>query len=770
MPGFARVFGCALLVVCLQTTVPAQTPQPQADPGAQLDYQKDVLPLLTKFCGDCHSGDQPDAGVAFERLNIELARTRDRATWKKVFTQLDAHIMPPADAEQPSAEERARMAAWVQSHAVTVICDGPAYPGRVTLRRLNRSEYNRTIRDLIGIDYRPADSFPSDDVGYGFDNIGDVLTLPPVLLERYLDAADEVVRRAILVPELDFAPVVTKSGKVLASVSEAGDEFEFVANADYLFRVQAYGDQAGLEPTKMAFLLDGKDLQTVDVPATSSDPGTYELTARVEPGKHRVTVKFLNDYYKPDDPDPKLKGDRNLHVQSVSVIGPIGALPENLPESHRRLIPHIPATGADRNAQLTAVRANLTPLLPQAFRRPMAAEEVERYVGIANLVLDDKASFERAMQVAVQAVLVSPRFLFRVEQDPPAEGPIAVRDLDDFELATRISYFLWSSQPDAELTAAASAGTLKDPAVLEQQIRRMLQDPRSDALVENFAGQWLQLRNLQTISMDTKQFPEFNPELRVAMRRETELLFTAIIREDRSVLELLTADFTYLNEPLAKLYGIEGISGNEFQRVSLTGSPRGGLLGQASILTVTSNPTRTSPVKRGKWILENLLAAPPPPPPPNVPSLEAQKEETKKTASLRERLELHRSNPACAACHRLMDPLGFGLENFDAIGKWRDKDHDSPVDPRGELPGGRTFSGPVELRQILIERKAEFRRCVATKLLTYALGRGLEYFDECALNEVTAKMESRDDKFSVLVLEIVKSTAFRQRARTAMPE
>lgn len=770
MPGFARVFGCALLVVCLQTTVPAQTPQPQADPGAQLDYQKDVLPLLTKFCGDCHSGDQPDAGVAFERLNIELARTRDRATWKKVFTQLDAHIMPPADAEQPSAEERARMAAWVQSHAVTVICDGPAYPGRVTLRRLNRSEYNRTIRDLIGIDYRPADSFPSDDVGYGFDNIGDVLTLPPVLLERYLDAADEVVRRAILVPELDFAPVVTKPGKVLASVSEAGDEFEFVANADYLFRVQAYGDQAGLEPTKMAFLLDGKDLQTVDVPATSSDPGTYELTARVEPGKHRVTVKFLNDYYKPDDPDPKLKGDRNLHVQSVSVIGPIGALPENLPESHRRLIPHIPATGADRNAQLTAVRANLTPLLPQAFRRPMAAEEVERYVGIANLVLDDKASFERAMQVAVQAVLVSPRFLFRVEQDPPAEGPIAVRDLDDFELATRISYFLWSSQPDAELTAAASAGTLKDPAVLEQQIRRMLQDPRSDALVENFAGQWLQLRNLQTISMDTKQFPEFNPELRVAMRRETELLFTAIIREDRSVLELLTADFTYLNEPLAKLYGIEGISGNEFQRVSLTGSPRGGLLGQASILTVTSNPTRTSPVKRGKWILENLLAAPPPPPPPNVPSLEAQKEETKKTASLRERLELHRSNPACAACHRLMDPLGFGLENFDAIGKWRDKDHDSPVDPRGELPGGRTFSGPVELRQILIERKAEFRRCVATKLLTYALGRGLEYFDECALNEVTAKMESRDDKFSVLVLEIVKSTAFRQRARTAMPE
>lgn len=770
MLRFARAFGCALLIVCPQSLAPAQAPQPQADLGAQLDYHKDVLPLLTKFCGDCHGGDRPDAGVAFERLNIELARTRDRATWKKVFTQLDAHIMPPADAEQPSAEERAKMAAWVQSHAVTVICDGPAYPGRVTLRRLNRSEYNRTIRDLIGIDYRPADNFPSDDVGYGFDNIGDVLTLPPVLLERYLDAADEVVRRAILVPELDFAPVVTKPGKVLASVSEAGDEFEFLANADYVFRVQAYGDQAGLEPTKMAFLLDGKELQVVDVPATSSDPGTYDLTAHVEPGKHRVTVKFLNDYYKPDDPDPKLKGDRNLHVQSVSVIGPIGALPENLPESHRRLIPHIPAAGADRKTQLAAVRANLTPLLPRAFRRPVPAEDVERYVGIANLVLDDKASFERAMQVTIQAVLVSPRFLFRVEQDPPSEGPVKIRALDDFELATRISYFLWSSQPDAELFAAASAGTLKDPAVLEQQVRRMLQDPRSNALVENFAGQWLQLRNLQTISMDAKQFPEFNKELREAMRSETELLFTAIIREDRSVLELLTADFTYLNEPLAKLYGIEGITGSEFQRVSVAGTPRGGLLGQASILTVTSNPTRTSPVKRGTWILDNLLAAPPPPPPPNVPSLEAQKEETKKTATLRERLELHRAKPACAGCHRLMDPLGFGLENFDAIGKWRDMDHDSPVDPRGELPDGRTFSGPIELKQVLMERKGEFRRCVATKLLTYALGRGLEYFDKCALNDITARMESQDDKFSVLVLEIVKSTAFRQRARTAMPE
>ena len=767
MPGIARAFGCFVFALATVVTVQAQTPQ--ADPGAQIDYEMQVLPLLTKFCGDCHTGDNAGAGVAFDKLKIEVARTRDRNIWKKVHTQIDMKIMPPPDSEQPSPEERTLMNDWIQSHAITVACDGPAFPGRVTLRRLNRNEYNRTIRDLIGVNFKPADTFPSDDVGYGFDNIGDVLTLPPVLLERYLDAADEVVRRAIMVPEADFAMVHTMDGKTLGSVAEAGEDFEFVATAEYIIRVNAFGDQAGPDPAKMAYVIDGKEEQTVDVPATKEAPADYEYRLKVPKGKRRVAVKFLNDYYKPDDPDPKLKGDRNLHVVSISIVGPIGALPSDLPEPHKRLIRKTPSKNANRVAQLAAVRDNLKPFVPQAFRSKVTAGDIEKYVKIADLVLEDNASFERAMQVAIQAVLVSPRFLFRIEQDAPAKGPVAVRDLDEFELASRLSYFLWCSQPDAELLKLAGEGRLKKPIVLKAQVKRMLKDPKSDALVEDFVGQWLQLRNLETISMDRKQFPEFR-DVRSAMRRETELLFTNIMREDGSILELLNANYTFLNEPLAKLYGIEGVKGDEFQRVSLEGSPRGGLLGQASILTVTSNPTRTSPVKRGKWILENLLAAPPPPAPANVPSLEAQKEETKKTASLRERLELHRANPACAACHQLMDPLGFGLENFDAIGKWRDKDHDSPVDPKGELPGGRTFSGPVELRQILLERKAEFRRCVATKLLTFALGRGLEYFDECTLNTITAKMEQEDDKFSVLVLEIVNSAPFRQRARTTMPE
>ncbi len=762
------VFCVAVGWLAAQGSLQAEAPQPTADPYAHLDYQQDVLPLLTTYCGDCHSGASPDAGVAFEQLDIAWARTLDRAIWKKVHTQLDNHIMPPPDNEQPTDEQRQMLIGWIDTHALTVDCDGPTFPGRVTLRRLNRNEYNRTIAHLTGIDYRPADNFPSDDVGYGFDNIGDVLTLPPVLLERYLDAADEVVRRAILVGEADFAPVISTPGKTLASVGEAGDDFELVATAEYLFRVQAYGDQAGPEPAKMAFLLDGEQLQVVDVPATSQQPGTYEVQVRAPQGKHRFAVKFLNDYYRVDTDDPKVRGDRNLHVSTLSVIGPIGALPEDLPASHRRLIRSMPAAEADRDAVLTAARANLEALLPRAFRRPVEAEDVDRYVQIVQMVLDDGASFERAMQVAVQAVLVSPRFLFRIEADPQA--PDVIRELDDWELATRISYFLWSGPPDDELFSAARAGKLRDAQELQRQVRRMLADPRSSGLVENFAGQWFQLRNLETISIDQKQFAAFTPELRQAMRQETELLFSSIIREDRSVLELLTADYTFINEPLAKLYGIEGVSGDEFRQVSLAGSARAGLLGHASILTVTSNPTRTSPVKRGKWILDNLLATPPPPPPPNVPALEAQSGPSKQAVSLREQLELHLSDPGCAGCHRLMDPLGFGLENFNAIGQWRDQDKGLPIDARGELPGGQTFTGPTELRQVLIERQADFRRCVAAKLLTYALGRGLEYFDECTLDEITAAMQQHDDRFAALVIAIIDSSPFRSRAATAMPQ
>ncbi|TVQ02233.1 MAG: DUF1592 domain-containing protein [Planctomycetaceae bacterium] len=773
MPNFLRKPRLLLLSACFGWTVagpPAQEGSTQPPPPAESEYQQSVLPSLLTYCGDCHSGDQPAAGVAFEKLDVGRAQTSDRSIWKKVHTQIEAGIMPPPDSEQPSDAERQRWTDWIDRHSLQVACDGPAYPGRVTLRRLNRNEYNRTIRDLIGIDHRPADQFPSDDVGYGFDNIGDVLTLPPVLLERYLDAAEEVVRRAIIVPEAEFAPVRSIAGKTLASVGEAGDDHDFTATADYLIRVDAYGDQAGPEPAKMAFLLDGESLIVADVPATADAPGTYEHSLRVDSGRHRVAVKFLNDYYQPEHPDPKLRGDRNLHVRAIHVIGPIGVLPDDLPASHRRLIPRPPVKDADSAALSAAARSNLATFLPHAFRRPVDPSETERYGRIADLVLADEGSFERAMQVAVQAALVSPAFLFRVERQPVEDSSEPFLRLNDFELATRLSYFLWAAPPDLPLLRAAADGKLSDPKTVRQQIRRMLRDPRIEGLVEDFAGQWLQLRNLETIAIDRDRFAEFTPELRTAMRQETELLFASIIRENRSVIELLSADYAFLDSQLAKLYGIEGVDGDEFRRVSLSGTSRGGLLGQAAILTVTSNPTRTSPVKRGKWILENLLAAPPPPAPPNVPTLEAAAGDNSAPVSLREQLELHRSKAECAACHRLMDPLGFGLENFDAIGRWRDEDQRRPIDAQGELPDGRSFTGPAELRTVLLERQHEFRRCVASKLLTFALGRGLEYFDECTLDDITAGMSAEGDRFEALVWQIVKSRPFRFQARTRMPE
>lgn len=755
-----------LLLIFPALTAFAMAQQPVADSGGQIDFQTDILPLLSRFCSDCHSGDSPNAGIDFDQLDIAKSATTDRNVWKKTHVQLSNHIMPPPDAELPSDSERKLIEDWIQSQALAVPCDGPRFAGRVTLRRLNRDEYNRTIRDLIGVDFRPADDFPSDDVGYGFDNIGDVLNVPPVLLERYMNAADEIARRAIVVAEPDFAPKQQMSGAVLATTGEVAREIDVKWTSNYIVRINAWGQQAGSELVRMKLKIDDQTIQEFSVEATQNEPGQYEAEVRLEQGKRTIAAAFLNDYYEPNHPDPNRR-DRNLHVDLIELVGPIGVLPDELLESHRRLLPNTPPPQADRENQLSAARENLNRFIPRALRRRTNRDELERYVGIAAMVLDDGASFERAMQVAVQAVLVSPHFLFRVEQGPKPDGP-EQKELSDFELATRISYFLWSSTPDDPLLVSASKSELKQPDVWRKHVRRMLDHPRSDALVKNFAGQWLQLRKLDTISVDTGRFPEFTPQLRAAMRRETELLVESVIREDRSIFDLLTANYTHVNETLAALYGIPQIAGEEFRRVPLRDTRRRGLLGQASMLTVTSNPTRTSPVKRGKWILDNLLAAPPPPSPPNVPSLDGAAEETK-TASLKERMELHRASPACAGCHQIMDPLGFGLENFDAIGRWRESEDGVKIDARGKLPDGRSFDGPVQLRNTLLARKAEFRRCLASKLLTYSLGRGLEYFDECTLDEICTQVEASDDRFSALVEAILDSHPFRFQSRTPLP-
>jgi len=755
-----------VLAVCFASGEFVFSAPPIADPGQQLNYSTEIRPLLMKYCGECHQGEQANAGVAFDELTEERASTRDRSNWKKIHVQITNKIMPPLDEAQPTDEERQKLLDWVSSHALTVNCSDVVYPGRVTIRRLNRAEYNNTIRDLFGVDFQPASTFPADDTGYGFDNIADVLTLPPVLFERYLEAAEQVTRRAILAPDEDFIVETVQEGGTLASSNEVSKEFDFPAGAMYFLRVRAYADQAGPELAKMSLRLDGKEISDFEIKAkNASETEMVEKRIRVSQGKHTLSGAFLNDYYKQSDGKTE---DRNLHIVSLSIAGPIGALPSELPESHRRLM--IKATPKLKTQYPAAAKAILARIVPLAWRRPTTDAEIKRLAALVLRVTTDGGSFERGIQTALQAVLVSPRFLFRLEQDPLDGAPDALRTLDHFELASRLSYFLWSSTPDEELFEAAQKGTLSKPEELERQTRRMLADPRSRSLVENFASQWLQLRSLSNVSPDPTRFPKFTKELRTDMRRETEMLFETIVREDHSVIEFLSADYTFVNERLAAHYGIEGVTGDEFRRVSVNADQRGGLLGQASILTVTSNPTRTSPVKRGKWILENLLAAPPPPAPANVPPLKEQTDGNSTDLSLKERMALHRTNPACASCHVLMDPLGFGLENYDATGGWRTNDGHTDIDATGDLPDGRKFTGLKELRTILLERSDDFRGCFTERLLTYSLGRGLEYFDECAVRKIVDRGRADGDRMSAYVLGIVNSTAFRQRGRSALPE
>ncbi len=542
-------------------------------------FVNDVQPLLTKYCIECHQGEKAKGGLAFDTFRDERTAISRQQTWENVLDNLESGLMPPDGKPQPTNVERALVIRWIESRVLKIDCS-KVDPGRVTIRRLNKTEYNNTIRDLLGIDVKPADDFPSDDVGYGFDHIGDVLSMPPVLLERYLAAAERVTDAAIMTSDPDRAPVKSGKGRTLGSVGEAVFQIEMTRSGDYVLKVDAWAQQAGPEPAKMTFLLDGQDLKTFDVEAVDGQPATYELKLNVPAGKHRFAAKFINDYYKADDPDPKNR-DRNLIVERLAVQGPLGVLPDNLPASHTRLITCGPSHSAGEGTGAKSDPADcaqtiLRSFATKAFRRPATDAEVDRLTRIVVAATKEGDSFERGIQVAVQAVLVSPHFLFRIEVDPEPLNPQAVRTIGEYELATRLSYFLWSSLPDDELMRLAHDGSLRKEGNLAVQVRRMLKDPKSIALVENFAGQWLQLRNLKTIHPDKKRFPRFDDALRAAMETETRLFFEAIVREDRKVFDLLDADFTFVNERLAKHYGIAGVQGAEFRRVTLWPHPSAG--------------------------------------------------------------------------------------------------------------------------------------------------------------------------------------------------
>jgi hypothetical protein len=792
---------------------------------SKVTFDKSVQPFLAKYCYMCHNPKVKSGELDLKSYQSAASLLSDRDTWEHVVQKMRSGEMPPPGMPRPDKAELEGVTRWIEGEFARAERLAKPDPGRVTARRLNRAEYNNTVRDLLGVDFRPADDFPQDDSGYGFDNIGDVLSLSPVLMEKYLTAAEKVARTAIfgfepLKPTLvrlrSRGQSISSSDKPLFDYDLTGLSLPNAIHVTHRFPVEGeYNIRAflggvrpqGSEPLQLCLWIDGKQVQVInfdpDGVASFSDDRqdfggmTQDFRAKVTAGEHWLAVSILRMYEglpakfggpnpskRPAPPPPEFKPPRNLpperieefrkrfearraekipvneaRVSSLEVGGPYTQAKGPSPES----LKNIYACGHLDGSHLTGCdRKIVSSLARRAFRRPVTPEEVSRFVSLISMAQKRGDSFEEGLCLSLQAMMVSPHFLFRIEKDAAVAGAENAHPISQHELASRLSYFLWSSLPDEELMRRADQGVLRKPAVLTAQVRRMLKDPKSRALVENFGGQWLELRKLESVKPDQKLFPEFGEYMRMSMRRETELFFESIVREDRSILDFLAGNFTFLNEQLARFYKIPGIQGPEFRRVALTGDTvRGGILTQASVLTVSSYATRTSPVLRGKWILENLLNAPPPPPPPDVPNLDEAK--VASSASLRLQLEEHRKNVTCASCHARMDPLGFGLENFDAIGAWRAQDGKQPIDASGTLPDGRSFTGAKELKAILQDDRNAFAECLTEKLLTYALGRGLERYDKPTVKKISSRLANSNYRFSSLVLEIVNSMPFQMR-------
>lgn len=775
-----HLIACALPVLLLSSAVAIPQSKTPPKPAATPDnFAKEVSPFVMKYCFGCHGGDKPQGDVSIGKERNTAEFLKNRKNWEAGIRAIAENRMPPPNMPQPTQAEREKIISWAESTLSKADCEIND-PGRVTMRRLNREEYNNTIRDLLGVTKiqlgegkqgRPADDFPNDDVGYGFDNIGDVLSLSPLLLERFLNVAEKISEVAIIAPEQTARPQnfsvaemkatagnVASEGRVLPTNGEIYTDYDAPRQGEYLLTVMAFADQAGEELAKMGIAVDGKTLQEFSIANGARSPRTVEVKLNLSAGKHKLAVAFLNDFYDPNNPNPRRR-DRNLYVTKVQIMPP-GGMPENLPASHKRIITAKPGENGLTPDQ--AARKVLRPIASRAFRRPVTEVELNKLAGYVKVASKEGDSFERGIQVALQSILISPHFLFRVEMDTDPKNPKAARLLNDYELASRLAYFLWSSIPDDELNQLAAAKKLNNPTVLAAQVKRMLADDKAKALAENFGMQWLTLRNLANVSPDPQRFPEYNAELRNLMRLETEYYFAYIVENDRSILEFIDADYALLNEKMAKHYGINTVKGDSFRKVTLTDGNRGGLVTQASVLTVTSNPTRTSPVKRGKWVLEAILGTPPPPAPPNVPLLADDKKEPLK-GTLRQRMEQHRKDPTCASCHNSMDAIGFGLENFDPIGKWRTRDGEGNIDPSGTLPGGKSFNGAAQLKKILLARKAQFTKSFSEKLLTYALGRGLERYDNCKVSDISNYVTKKDYRFSAVVTAIVLSEPFRKK-------
>ncbi len=739
-------------------------------PPSAAAFEQSVAPVFSK-CTLCHSDQLAAGGLNLKFYDSVESLGVHREGWEKILKKVRTGEMPPRGVPRPDENEIGAIVVFIQGEFDRADKSAKPDPGRITARRLNRSEYSRTIRDLLGIEFRAEDDFPTDDSGHGFDNIGDVLTISPVLMEKYMSAAEMIAARAIGADPLPETPIEAQyhsRDKMIrrldVSTIQARHRVEW--DGEYIVQIGLPGERPkDAAPVSLGFWMDGKLLETQQVETQPSglvyfNPFSLEEYRLYLPaGDHDFRAGFIDDPF-PDTLPDKERYDRkkNKYLESITFVGPF---PSDIEPAARKQI-----LFCDPQSGRACVEKIVAKLARRGYRRPAKSADVEALMRFFDQARAEGLSPEQGVQLAVQALLVSPHFLFRIEHDPRPLDPNAVHRISDIELASRLSFFLWSSMPDDELLDLAERGGLSEPDALDAQIRRMLADERSSALAANFAGQWLETRALDNVNPDPAIFPEWGPELREDMKTETRLFFETVLREDLPLSTFLDADFTFLNPRLAKHYGIEGVKGGGFRRVKLENDQRGGVLSQAGVLTVTSYPTRTSPVIRGKYVLEAILGAPPPDPPADVPSLE--EEGLGEDASLRQRLEQHRASPTCATCHDRMDALGFGLENYDAIGRWRSKDGKFDIDSAGTLPNGKSFNTPAEMRRILLADIDEFSRNMTEKMLIYALGRGLERYDRITVRGISRKVSESEYRLQTLIHEVVRSLPFQQRRGEAL--
>ncbi len=788
-----------LLSVCSSLGV-AGAQQPSGS-NSSLPPASSQRAFVDTYCVTCHNDRLRTGELSLEKVELQNI-AEGSETWEKVIRKLRTGAMPPQGApRRPDPAAADNFVSFLEASIDRAAMAKPN-PGRATVHRLNRTEYGNAIRDLLALDIDPTPLLPADDESYGFDNIADVLKTSPSLLQRYMSASWNISRLAMgnssitadtstyrAKPDLsqdghiEGLPLGTRGGMIVRHNFQLDGEYDIKVR---LWRATAEIIKGLEEPHQLEISVDGVRAKLVTFGGPADRDLSYEnpgksagdvdrrLTVRVpvKAGPRTVVATFLNEGDAQNDNvlQPFLRtnldplGYRGLPaVDRVSITGPFKPTGAGDTPSRRQILVCRPASSAD---ELTCAKKIIGALARRAYRRPVTDGDLQSLIEFYQRGRNEGGNFESGIEAAVQLILASPDFLFRFEPDPDSVAADAVYRIGDLQLASRLSFFLWSSIPDEELLNLASQGRLKEPVVLERQVRRMLADPRSKALVDNFAGQWLYLRNLKTINPDFETFPDFDDNLRQAMKRETELFIDSIMREDKSVMDLLNANYTFLNERLARHYGIPGIYGTDFRRVTLKEDARRGLLGQASILTVTSYPTRTSPVQRGKWILTNVLGIPPNPPPPNIPALK-ERSDTGKPTTLRERMEEHRTNPTCAGCHRMMDPIGFSLENFDALGQWRTTDEGVKIDPSGTVFNGAKVDGPASLRQMLTSRPEVFVGVLIEKMLTYGLGRGVQYYDMPAVRSVVRDAGHNDFRFSSIVLGIVKSAPFQMKVKSS---